>query len=134
MGALPRHRRHRGNRRRALPSLQDPLTADASPKSDKVDSEALATLLRPRALPTTVAPDARTRALRRVVRDRVFYRKQPKAVANPTYALRLGKGIPYEEGILGLPRRREELAALRFPEVDRPEKGERTGSSDPLFQ
>lgn len=95
------------------------LIADASLKSDTVDSEALATLLRLRALPTAFAPDVATRALRRVVRDRVFYRKQQKAVANHTYALLIAKGIPYEKGILGLKRRREELRSLGRPEVDR---------------
>ncbi len=95
------------------------LIADASLKSDKVDSEALATLLRLRALPTSFVPDAAARALRRVVRDRVFYRKQQKAVANHTYALLLAKGIPYAEGILRLKRRREELRALHLPEVER---------------
>jgi transposase len=95
------------------------MIADASLKSDKVDSEALATLLRLRALPTSFVPKERTRALRRIVRDRVFYRKQQKAVANHTYALLLAKGIPYEEGILGLKRRREELRALHLPEVER---------------
>lgn len=95
------------------------LIADASLKSDKVDSEALATLLRLRALPTSFVPDSTTRALRRLVRDRVFYRKQQKAVANHSYALLMAKGVPYEEGILGLKRRREELRALHFPEVER---------------
>jgi hypothetical protein len=40
-------------------------------------------------------------------------------VAGHTYALRLAKGIPYEEGILGLKRRREELRALHLPEAER---------------
>jgi transposase len=95
------------------------LIADASLKSDKVDSEALATLLRLRALPTAHVPDGTTRMLRRVVRDRVFYRKQYKAVANHVYARLIAKGIPYEEGILGLKRRREGLRSLDLPEVDR---------------
>lgn len=95
------------------------LIADASLKSDTVDSEALATLLRLQALPTAFAPDAATRFLRRVVRDRVFYRKQQKAVANHTYALMVAKGISYEERILGLKRRREQLRALHLPEIDR---------------
>lgn len=95
------------------------LIADASLKSDKVDSEALATLLRLRALPTAFVPDATARALRRVVRDRAFYRKQQKAVAHHTYSFLLAKGIPYEEGVLGLKRRREELRALHLPEVER---------------
>ena len=95
------------------------LIADASLKSDTVDSEALATLLRLRALPTSFIPDEPTRALRRVVRDRVFYRKLQKAVANHTYSRLIAKGIPYEDGILGLKRRREELRAYHLPEVDR---------------
>ncbi len=95
------------------------LIADASLKSDKVDSEALATLLRLRALPTAFVPSEESRALRRTVRDRVFYRKQQKATANHTYAVLLAKGIPYDDGILGLKRRREELRSLHLPEVDR---------------
>ncbi len=95
------------------------LIADASLKSDKVDSEALATLLRLRALPTAFVPSEETRALRRLVRERVFYRKQFKAVANHTYALLIAKGVPYDDGILGLKRRREELRSLHLPEVDR---------------
>jgi hypothetical protein len=91
------------------------LIADASLKSDKVDSEALATLLRLRAIPTSFVPDVPSRGLRRVARERVFYRRPQKAVASHTYALRLAKGIPYEEGILGLKRRREELGALHLP-------------------
>ena len=95
------------------------LIADASLKSDKVDSEALATLLRLNALPTAFVPDPSTRALRRLVRERVFYRKQSKAVANHTYAQMFGRGIPYEEGILMRPRTRETLRELGISEVNR---------------
>ena len=95
------------------------LIADASLKSDKVDSEALATLLRLRALPTAFVPSGESRALRRVVRDRVFYRKLQKAVTNHTYALLAAKGVPYQDGILGLKRRREELRSLQLAQVDR---------------
>lgn len=95
------------------------LIADASLKSDKVDSEALATLLRLRALPTAYVPSDEARALRRAVRDRLFYRKHQKAVANHTYALLVAKGIQYDDGVLLLKRRREELRSLHLPEVDR---------------
>jgi transposase len=54
-----------------------------------------------------------------LVRERVFYRKQNKSVANHTYAQLFGKGIPYEEGVLTRPRRRESLRELGIPEVDR---------------
>lgn len=95
------------------------LIADASLKSDKVDSAALATLLRLNALPTAFVPDTNTRQLRRLVRDRVFYRKQHKATANHTYAQLLVRGISYEDGILTRSRRRESLRELKIPEVDR---------------
>jgi transposase len=95
------------------------LIADASLKSDKVDSAALATLLRLRALPTAFVPDAAARARRRIVRDRLFYRKHQKAVTSHTYSLLLSKGISYEDGILRLKRRREELRSHGVPEVDR---------------
>ena len=95
------------------------LIADASLKSDKVDSEALATLLRLHALPTSFVPNEEARALRRLVRDRVFYRRQQRAVANHVYAVLMGKGIRYEDQILTLKKRREELRSLCLPEVDR---------------
>ena len=95
------------------------LIAEASLKSDKVDSEALATLLRLQALPTAHVPDEKTRALRRLVRERVFYRKQERSIVNHLYGLMTTKGIRYEDGILMLKRRREELRSLGLPEVDR---------------
>ncbi len=95
------------------------LIAEASLKSDKVDSESLATLLRLNAVPTAYVPDAPTRALRRVVRDRVFYRKQQRATQNHIYGFLLAKGIAYEEGLLGRKRGREALRALGHPEIDR---------------
>lgn len=93
--------------------------SEASLKSDKVDSEALAQLLRLRSVPTAFAPDAATRELRQVVRDRVFYRSEEQSVRNHIYSVLLQKGVPYEEGILGLKRKREELRSLGLPEVDR---------------
>ncbi len=49
----------------------------------------------------------------------MFYRKQQKAVANHVYAFLIGKGILYEDGILTLKRRREELRSHHLSEVDR---------------
>jgi len=95
------------------------LIAEASLKSDTVDSEALANLLRLHGLPTSFAPPDETRVLRRLVRDRVFYRRQHTAIANHVYAFLIAKGIPYDDGILGLRRRREELRSHHLPEVDR---------------
>ncbi len=95
------------------------LISEASLKSDKVDSEALARLLRLGAVPMAFAPDPATRDLRQIVRDRIFYLRQENDIKNHVYAVLLRRGIPYESGILGLKRKRETLRELHLPEVDR---------------
>lgn len=98
--------------------LKTRLIAETSLKSDKVDSEALATLLRLNALPTAYAPPPELRALRRLVRDWVFFQRKLVAMRNHTYSILLAKGIPYAPGVLSRKRRREELRG-RLPEIDR---------------
>jgi transposase len=93
--------------------------SEASLKSDRVDSEALAQLLRLKAVPVAFAPDAATRELRQIVRDRAFYRQQEQSVRNHIYSVLLRRGISYDEGILCQKRKREELRSLGLPEVDR---------------
>lgn len=93
--------------------------SEASLKSDKVDSLALAQLLRLKAVPVAFAPDAPVRELRQVVRDRAFYREQEHSVRNHIYSILLQKGIPYDERILAHRRKRQELRSLHLPEVDR---------------
>lgn len=95
------------------------LIAEASLKSDKVDSEALARLLRVDSLPTSFAPPPEIRRLRTLVHDRVFYRRYWTAVANHTYHLLIARGIAYEDGLLRFRRKREILRKLGLPEVDR---------------
>jgi transposase len=95
------------------------LIADASLKTDKVDSEALATLLRLQALPTVHVADPGTRAVRQLVRDRIFYRRKQAAIMSHLYAFLLRKGIPYDDQQLRWPRKRESLRALHLPEIDR---------------
>ena len=107
----------------AVVTLSNPyktrLIAEASLKSDKVDSEALARLLRVDSLPSAFAPSPEMRRLRTLVRDRAFYRRYWTAVANHTYHALIARGIPYEDGLLRLRRRREVLRKLHLPEVDR---------------
>jgi transposase len=93
--------------------------AEATLKTDRVDSEALALLGRLDAVAPAYAPTLEQRALRRLVRDRVFYEKKRKDVASHTYAILLQKGIPYEEGILVKKTRRDVLRSHHIPEVDR---------------
>jgi transposase len=99
--------------------LRTRLIADASLKTDKVDSEALATLLRVRALPTAYAPPVEVRDLRTVVSERIYHKRRASAIKNRTYAVLLRRGMEYEDSILGQKRKREGLRALHLPEVDR---------------
>jgi transposase len=99
--------------------LRTRLIADASLKTDRVDSEALATLLRVHALPTAYAPPSKTRDLRTAVCERVYYKRRVTAVKNRTYAVLLRRGIEYGDSILKYRRKREELRSLELPEIDR---------------
>ncbi|MCI4348931.1 MAG: IS110 family transposase [Thermoplasmata archaeon] len=99
--------------------LKTRLIAETSLKSDKVDSEALATLLRLDAVPTAYVPDDRTRGLRRTVRDRIFYRETEKRVRNHISGVLLTRGVPFEAGLLGKKGAREGLRKLHVPEIDR---------------
>jgi transposase len=92
---------------------------EASLKSDKVDSESLARLLLLRCVPMAYAPEPPVRDLRELVRDRVFYISKERDVKNHIYSILLRKGIPYEDGILALKRKRESLRELHLPEIDR---------------
>ena len=92
---------------------------EASLKSDRVDSEALACLLRLGSVPMAYAPEPPVRDLRQLVRDRVFYMHQERDIKNHLYAVLLRRGIPYEDGIFGLKRKREALRDLHLPEIDR---------------
>jgi transposase len=107
----------------AVVTLSNPfktrLIAEASLKSDKVDSEALARLLRVDSLPTAFAPPPEVRQLRTLVQDRLFYRRYWNAVANHTYHFLIARGIPYEDHLLQRRRKREVLRKLELPEVDR---------------
>lgn len=95
------------------------IIAEASLKTDRVDSEALATVLRLNAVPEAFAPPPPLRELRDLVRERVFYSAKEKGVKNHLYSYMMRKGIPYEVGVLGLLKKREELRAHHSPVLDR---------------
>ena len=99
--------------------LKTRLISEASLKSDKVDSDALAKLGRLGSVPEAFAPDASTRALRQLVRDRVYYQKLLRSAKNHIYSVLLRKGIPYQDQLLKYPRKREQLRAHGLEEVDR---------------
>lgn len=95
------------------------LIAEASLKSDKVDSQSLAELLRLRGIPMAYAPDPEIRALRQLVRDRAFYKREESGIKSHIYSALLRKGIGYDDGLLGQKRKREELRSHALPQVDR---------------
>ncbi len=99
--------------------LRTRLIAEATIKTDKVDSEALANLLRLDALPTAYAPPPEMRRVRHLVRDRVIYRRHIRALMNHTYGQLIYRGIPYRESSLSRFRGRNEVRKLGIPGANR---------------
>lgn len=95
------------------------LIAEASLKTDRVDSEALAKLLRLDSLPEAYAPSPEVRRLRRMVRERVFFKNKARSICNHGYYLMMRQGTVYEDGILSLKKKRETLRTLELPELNR---------------
>jgi hypothetical protein len=65
----------------------------------KLDSDALATLLRLNSILESYAPPPEVRAQRNIVRERVFYRRKAASVKNHIYSVLLRRGIMYEDRI-----------------------------------
>lgn len=95
------------------------LIADATIKTDKVDSEALATLLRLNAIPRVYVPPPEGRALRHLVRDRVFFRRRMSGLMNHAYAMLIRRAIPYPDQILKTVKGRARIRALGLLDVNR---------------
>ena len=99
--------------------LRTRLIADATIKTDKVDSEALATLLRLKAIPSVWIPPPEVRAVRRTVRERVFYRQKLTAVMNHIYGRLIAANIPYPDQVLRTQKGRDSIRQLGILEVNR---------------
>jgi transposase len=99
--------------------LKTRLIAEANLKTDRVDSETLATLLRGNLLPRVYAPPPETRALRTLIHERLFYRRKASSIMVHAYAGMLQRGVQYEDRILTHRRKRESLRELHLEEVDR---------------
>lgn len=99
--------------------LRTRLIADATIKTDRVDSQALATLLRLKAIPRVYVPPPERRALRHLVRDRVFYRRRMSALMNHAYAQLIRRAIPYPDRVLKTVKGRARIRALGLPDVNR---------------
>lgn len=99
--------------------LKTRLIAEATIKTDKVDSATLALLHRLDAVPTAFAPPPEIRRLRHLVRDRLFYRRKTSTVMNHTYGQLIHRGIPYDAGFLRLVKGRTWARGLKIDAVDR---------------
>lgn len=99
--------------------FQVKLVSKTTLKTDRVDSEKLAKLARLQAIPQSYAPPLEVRALRRLVRERVFYSREWTSVANHTYAILLQKGIAYPPAILRRRTLRGRLKNPLIPEIER---------------
>jgi transposase len=99
--------------------LKTRLIAEASLNTDKVDSEALAHLLRVDSVPTAYVAPPEIRALRHLVLERLFYTRKRTDFLNHLYARLAKHGVHYEAGALQHRGKRPQFRDLGFPEVDR---------------
>jgi transposase len=93
--------------------------AEARVKTDKIDSETLAHLLRADLIPAAYAPSKEVRAVKRVLRQRMFFVKVRTMVKNRIRALLAQHAVKLPEGsdLFGKAGRRW-LERLRLPEPD----------------
>ena len=99
--------------------FQTKLVSKTTLKTDRVDSEKLAKLARLQAIPEAYVPSPEERALRKLVRERVYYAELWTSVANHVYAVLLQKGILYQPGLLQRRTLRSRVIDPRFPEIER---------------
>lgn len=99
--------------------LKTRLIAEASLKTDHVDSEALANLLRVDSIPAAYVAPPEIRALRHLVLERLFYTRKRTDFLNHLYARLAQRDVHYESGVLQHKGKRAQFRERGFPEVDR---------------
>ena len=99
--------------------FQTKLVSKTTLKTDRVDSEKLAKLARLQAIPEAYVPTPEQRALRKLVRERVYYTQLWTSVANHVYAVLLQKGISFRPGLLQRRTLRHVVVDPLFPEIER---------------
>jgi transposase len=116
--------REMGHEVKVAHPLKTKLIAEAKIKTDKIDSEALANLLRTDFLPCSYIPDKETRELRAIVRHRAFLVQERTRMKNrikselrakaisPPFAPFTAKGQVFLKS-LGMPRINSSLEVLR---------------------
>lgn len=81
--------------------LKTRLIAESKVKTDKIDSEILAQLLRADMIPESYVPPKEIRKLRKLVRERVLLKKITTSLRNHIYAELIRRGIEYKSRCLG---------------------------------
>jgi transposase len=99
--------------------LKTRLIADASIKTDKADSEALARLLRLDSIPSTYIPSPEIRALRRLYREHEFYSRIKTSTMRRAYSRLADVGVDYSKGGLQHRPQRTQYRERHIVEVDR---------------
>jgi transposase len=99
--------------------LETRLIAGASIKTDKLDSAALATLLRLDSIPLAYVPSLEARGLRRLFREHDFYTRTKTSVIRRAYARHATVGIDYSKGALQHRTKRAQFRRRHIVEVDR---------------
>lgn len=99
--------------------LRTRLIADATIKTDKVDSQALATLHRLGAIPRVYVPSFEGRQLRHLVRERQFYKRKITGLMNHAYARLIREGVEYPDRALQTVKGRQRIRTLENPDVNR---------------
>jgi transposase len=94
------------------------LIAESSLKSDKVDSSALANLLRLNAIPLSYVPPPEIRALRKLYVEHRFYTQVRASISKHAYARLAERGIDYAPMVLQHKPQREKFRRLDIPAVD----------------
>ena len=92
--------------------------AEARIKTDKVDSEILAHLLRTDLLPESYVPPKRIRDLRRLVRHRVFLKRKSTSIKNRIHSEILRRGIVSPYNNIFTKKGRIYLESLEIPMID----------------
>jgi transposase len=95
------------------------LIAEAGIKTDKVDSAALANLLRLNSIPQTYVPPTEIRILRKLYVERDFYTRIKSSVIRHAYSRLAERGVDYGKGALQHKSMREKLRHHRIPDFDR---------------
>jgi transposase len=95
------------------------MIAEASIKTDKVDSSALANLLRLDSIPQTYVPPREVRTLRRLYFERDFYTRTRTSIMRHAYARLAERGVDYSKGVLQHKPQRENFRRHGIREFDR---------------